>query len=72
MKGRTIVTLLFLLVVAGVTRAHESRPGYLDLREAEDGSWSVLWKQPDHEVKIDDVRAELNRLTGRPAASTSG
>lgn len=23
----------------------------------------VLWKQPDHTVKIDDVRAELRRLT---------
>ncbi|HEU5251202.1 MAG TPA: hypothetical protein VFW15_14530 [Thermoanaerobaculia bacterium] len=23
----------------------------------------VLWKQPDHTVRIDDVRAELRRLT---------
>lgn len=22
----------------------------------------VLWKQPDHEVKLEDVRNELNRL----------
>ncbi len=25
----------------------------------------VLWKQPDHTVKIEDVRAELVRLTRR-------
>ncbi len=24
----------------------------------------VLWKQPDHEVKMDDVRAELKRRLG--------
>jgi len=23
---------------------------------------TVLWKEPDHEVKMDDVRAELDRL----------
>ena len=23
----------------------------------------VLWKQPDHEVRMEDVRAELHRLT---------
>ncbi|PYQ35970.1 MAG: hypothetical protein DMF54_01270 [Acidobacteria bacterium] len=25
----------------------------------------VLWKQPDHTVKMEDVRAELARRTGR-------
>lgn len=25
----------------------------------------VLWKEPDHEVKMDDVRAELERLLKR-------
>ena len=29
----------------------------------------LLWSQPDHEVKIEDVRAQLNRLTGRQPAS---
>lgn len=24
---------------------------------------TVLWRQPDHDVAIDDVRAELRRLT---------
>ena len=30
----------------------------------------VLWQQSDHEVDMDDVRAELNRLTG--SAEESG
>ena len=25
-------------------------------------SGKILWKQPDHEVKMDDVRRELDRL----------
>jgi hypothetical protein len=25
----------------------------------------VLWKQPDHEVKIEDVRRELDRLLSK-------
>jgi hypothetical protein len=25
----------------------------------------VLWKQPDHEVKVDDVRRELDRLLSK-------
>jgi hypothetical protein len=25
----------------------------------------VLWKQPDHEVKMDEVRAELKKRLGR-------
>ena len=32
----------------------------------------LLWQQPDHEVDMDDVRAELNRLTGRSTDSESG
>ena len=26
----------------------------------------VLWKQPDHEVKMEDVRSELDRLLETP------
>ena len=28
----------------------------------------LLWSQPDHEVNMDDVRAQLNRLTESPAS----
>jgi hypothetical protein len=27
----------------------------------------VLWKQPDHDVDMDDVRKELHRLLDKPA-----
>lgn len=35
------------------------------------GEGELLWTQPDHEVDMDDVRAELNRLTGRSVDSES-
>ena len=28
----------------------------------------VLWKQPDHQVNMDDVRKALKELTDKPAA----
>ena len=34
------------------------RPGRLNI--SADGK--VLWKEPDHEVKIEDMRKELDRL----------
>jgi len=33
----------------------------LVIRDAQD---DVLWKQPDHDVKIEDVRVALNELVG--------
>ena len=32
----------------------------------------VLWKQADHEVKMDEVRAELHRLLEAPAKKEGG
>jgi hypothetical protein len=29
------------------------------------GDGKVLWKEPDHEVKIEDVRRELDKLLGK-------
>lgn len=37
---------LFVLLLAAPAFAHESRPGYLELREVSDGRYEVLWKQP--------------------------
>ena len=35
-----------LLLCAPLSRAHELRPAYLDLRELEPGRYAVLWKLP--------------------------
>jgi hydrogenase/urease accessory protein HupE len=51
---RTLATLLFTLLFALPVLAHEVRPGYLELTEAPDGAYSVLWKKPvGGEVRID-------------------
>ncbi len=39
------VTLLLILFVGNV-QAHESRPGYLELTEAQAGVFEVLWRRP--------------------------
>jgi hypothetical protein len=45
--------LLFLLVAQGLAFAHETRPGFLELREKEPGTYSVFWKRPSGgEVEI--------------------
>ncbi|HEY3174835.1 MAG TPA: hypothetical protein VGK94_03645 [Candidatus Polarisedimenticolia bacterium] len=33
-----------------------------------DGAGKALWKQPDHQVNMDDVRKALKELTDKPAA----
>jgi hypothetical protein len=38
--------LAVLLLAAAPAPAHESRPGYLELREIPSGRYEVLWKQP--------------------------
>ena len=49
--------LLLAAVSSGNARAHEVRPGYLELRQTGPQAWSVLWKVP--------ARGEL-RLSIRP------
>jgi len=39
-----LVALFFCCVPSA--RAHEARPGYLELRETAPGTYQVLWKQP--------------------------
>jgi hydrogenase/urease accessory protein HupE len=46
------------LMSGGAARAHEVRPGYLELRETSPGLYRVLWKQPrlgDLRLRIDPV-----------------
>ena len=45
MKRACAVLTIVLLLVSPVA-AHESRPGYLELREVAEGRYEVLWKQP--------------------------
>jgi hypothetical protein len=40
------VAPLLVLLLAAPAIAHESRPGYLELREVSSGRYEVLWKQP--------------------------
>lgn len=41
-----VSTALLLLVAAATARAHEVRPGFLELRETAPGTYSLLWKRP--------------------------
>jgi hydrogenase/urease accessory protein HupE len=55
--------LLFALALgtAGLAGAHETRPGYLELREAADGTYALLWKRPtggEVEIQIAPVVPE--------------
>src|SRR5262249_34968182 len=44
---------VFAFLAATGAVAHEARPGFLDLREGELGSYSLLWKKPSGgEVEI--------------------
>ena len=44
---RSVLMLLMLCgLAAGSVRAHEVRPGYLELRQIEGGTYDVLWKVP--------------------------
>jgi len=59
---RLLSAAMFLAVLGGVisgpAAAHETRPGYLEIREETDGVYSVLWKQPargDMILRIDPV-----------------
>jgi len=46
MIPRLLPLLVILLAGFPVVQAHEVRPAYLALTENEDGTWTVLWKQP--------------------------
>jgi hydrogenase/urease accessory protein HupE len=60
------LALVFILVTASPVHAHESRPGYLQLREVSAGRFEVLWKQPavgDLVLRLNPVFPESCTLT---------
>jgi hydrogenase/urease accessory protein HupE len=63
---RRLAAVLVLLTAAPVS-AHESRPGYLELREGADGRYEVLWKQP----AVGDLVLRLNPVFPDPCTLTS-
>ena len=69
--GRRVAALLgavALLVSAPPAHAHEARPGFLELREAEPGSYGLLWKRPtggEVEIRVAPVVPEGCSLATR-------
>jgi len=67
------IGLLFLL--AGQTWAHEMRPGYLEIKEITQASYSVLWKVPmrgDMRLQLDPLFPDICSETIQPTARSSG
>ena len=67
------IGLLFLL--AGQTWAHEMRPGYLEIKEITQASYSVLWKVPmrgDMRLQLDPLFPDICSETIQPSARSSG
>lgn len=67
------IGLLFLF--AGQSLAHEMRPGYLEIREISQASYSVLWKVPmrgDMRLRLDPLFPDMCSETIPPAARSSG
>jgi hydrogenase/urease accessory protein HupE len=61
------LTLVLLLLMAAPAHAHESRPGYLELREVSAGRYEALWKQPavgDLVLQLSPVFPDSCTLTG--------
>jgi hypothetical protein len=43
---RAVLAALLILAASGQARAHETRPGLLELRESGPGTYGLLWKKP--------------------------
>jgi len=62
---RALLAAGLLLLTAAPARAHEMRPGFLELRETGPETWSFLWKRPtggEVEIQIAPVIPEGCRL----------
>jgi hydrogenase/urease accessory protein HupE len=69
------LVLLLLTVWASSGSAHESRPGYLELREVAPGRYEVLWKQPavgELVLRLNPVFPDSCTLTGADRQLLSG
>jgi hydrogenase/urease accessory protein HupE len=61
MRRGFLLLALLLLAVPGPAAAHETRPGFLELRETAPGVYSLLWKRPtggEVEIRINPVIPE--------------
>ncbi len=59
------VLLAAITVLVGTAQAHETRPGYLELRESDPATYALLWKRPtggEVEIQIAPVVPEGCRL----------
>ena len=66
MKRRAILVAVALVLGASAARAHEARPGFLELRETGKETYSFLWKKPtggEVEIQIAPKVPEGCRLT---------
>ena len=60
-----IVAIAAIAWFAGASHAHETRPGYLELREIDPASHALLWKRPtggEVEIRIAPVVPDGCRL----------
>ena len=68
MSGRRLLSLVagwLVLGAASVALAHETRPGFLELRERDAATWALLWKRPtggEVEIQIAPVVPQGCRL----------
>jgi hypothetical protein len=64
---RFLSRCLALAVLAGAAHAHETRPGFLELRESTPGTYGLLWKKPaggEVEIFIAPALPKECRLAG--------
>lgn len=62
---RAVTVCGLALATLGAAQAHETRPGYLELREGEPSTYALLWKRPtggEVEIRIAPVVPEGCRL----------
>ena len=74
MKIRALLIIL-LTFFAGQVRAHEMRPGYLEVKEVSPASYSVLWKVPmrgDLRLQLDPQFPDMCSEAIPPAARSAG
>jgi hydrogenase/urease accessory protein HupE len=66
-RTTAVLALALVLGTAAPACAHESRPGYLELREVAEGRYEVVWKQPavgDLVLRLSPVFPEGCTLAG--------
>jgi len=64
-----------LCVAAGAVRAHESRPGFLEIRQTADETFEVLWKKPargEMQLAMDPVFPRDCEQSGARQTQTPG